>query len=93
MFEVDLKNMSAVVTIEERVYAELIASNVGVNPDLISLGGRSYSFYEAIAAVKAINWAMRGCPKCYLNRFRAQRNSFIYAFGPEMETFLGSLDE
>ena len=93
MFEVELKDMTAVVTVESRVYSELTASNVGVNPELLAEGARVYTFDEAVVVVQAIDKAMRGCAKHFLNRFRAQRNSFIYAFGPEMESHINGASQ
>ena len=88
MFEVELKDMNASVFIEDGLYNILTASNVGVNPDLVSKGFRKYSFNDALVLIKALDKALVSCPKYAFKRIRACRGSVINAFGPEMIDYL-----
>lgn len=85
MFEQTFEEMTAVVTIESGIYQTLTASNVGVNTALISEGGASYSSEHALRVIRALDKALLSCPKYLIKRIRAQRNSFVFAFGPDME--------
>lgn len=92
MFEQELENMCAVITIENALYDTLTASNVGISDQVISRGSRVYTFFEAIESIKAIEKALKGCPKYLKKRIQAQKMSFIFAFGPEMEKYIRVVD-
>lgn len=90
MFEQDLKDMTAIVVIEPVMYQTLIASNVGIPVDRIFCGGHKYDFQSAVDAINSIDHALRSCPKYLYKRIRAQRMSFVFAFGPDMESLVNS---
>jgi hypothetical protein len=88
MFEQRLENTTATIFIESGIYQILTASNVGVNPALIFDGGRTYTYVEGLLAIAALDKASKTCPKYLHKRIRAQKMSFIFAFGPEMENII-----
>ena len=91
MFEQTLEEMSALVVIEPKIFEVLTASNVGVNPSLICRGAKTYSYSEAVDVISALDKALLSCPKYLYKRIRSQRNSFVWAFGPEMEEVCGKI--
>lgn len=88
MFEVELKNMKAHVFTENGIYNILTASNVGVSPDLVSVGSRKYSFDDAVDLINSLDKALLSCPKYLSKRIAAYRGSVVNAFGPDMIDFL-----
>ncbi len=90
MFDQELKDMTAVVTVEPGMFDTITASNVGVSPDLVFCGGHEYDFHAALDVINNIDRALLSCPKYLYKRIKAQRMSFVFAFGPEMEGVVGN---
>lgn len=88
MFEVELQNMKASIFIEDGLFGLLTASNVGINPTLITKGSRSYSFEDALILIEKTDKSLVSCPKYALKKIKAFRGSVVNAFGPEMIEYL-----
>lgn len=89
MFEQTLEQMTAFITVETDLFESITASNVGGDPEIIKQGSAQYSFSSAKLAVEHLDRILRICPKYLQKRIRAQRMSFVFAFGPEMEKVCG----
>jgi len=89
MFEQTLQEMTASIYIHPDRYQMLTASNVGVNSNLIFSGEHIYTMEEAVDAIKSIDKALLSCPKYLRKKILSERNMFVFAFGPEMEEFIG----
>jgi hypothetical protein len=89
MFVQTLEEMKSLILIESGLYQTLTASNVGINPEIISEGDCEYTYHEARNIVAAFDKALISCPKYLQKRIRAQRMSFVFAFGPGMEEVCG----
>jgi len=89
MFEQTLDEMNAMVFVSPEMFRTLTASNVGVSRESISIGYAEYSFREAVDVVGLLDKALLSCPKYLRKRILAQRMSFVFAFGPDMEDFCG----
>jgi hypothetical protein len=93
MFEQTLEEMKAIYYISPQMYKTLTASNVGVNPDIIFPGYHEYSYHQALAVINALDKCLIVCAKYLQKRIRAERLSFTFAFGPEMEEVCGRPQE
>ena len=89
MNERSLEEMNAMVVIEQNLFQALTASNVGLSNGIVFDGGHIYLYEEAVIVINAIDRALLSCPKHLQKRIRAQRMSFVFAFGPEMEAVCG----
>jgi hypothetical protein len=89
MFEQTLEEMKAIHYISPEMYQQLTASNVGVNPEIIFHGDNEYTYHQARDVISALDKALIGCAKHLQKRIRAERLSFTFAFGPEMEEVCG----
>lgn len=90
MFEQTLQEMTATITLESGMFQTITASNVGVSPAVVFCGSRRYTFEEAVAAIEALDVALRSCSKYLYKRIRATRMQFVCAFGPEMMEHAGA---
>lgn len=88
MFEQSLEEMTAVVTVESGIFSILTGSNVGLGSCGIKEGSNKYSAAEALSIIKKIDSLLPSAPKYAQKRIRATRNSFVFAFGPDMESVL-----
>jgi hypothetical protein len=89
MFEIDLENMKASVFVESDLYDTMTSARVGVSRDLLHKGAANYTYEQAKAVVVDIDKALLSCAKHLQKRIRAQRMSFVFAFGPDMEEVCG----
>lgn len=88
MFEQKLSEMTAFIFIEPKTYQALTASNVGLDPNLVSPGWDTYSFDRALSVIKYLDRLLVSAPKRLQKTIKAERMSFVLAFGPDMEEFL-----
>jgi len=86
MFERTFEEMSARVFVEEG--AAEIAARYGMGE--ISPGDNEVSSTEALALARKFDQLQAGVPKRLQKRWRALRNQFVFAFGPELEERLAS---
>jgi hypothetical protein len=89
MFERTLEECSAVVFIENGLHEVLTCPSVGVDFSIVYRGDHRYNYTDARAAISVLDDALRRCAKKFYKRIRAQRMSFVLAFGPEMEARVG----
>ena len=89
MFEQTLEEMKAIHYIDQKIYSQLTASNVGVNPGIIFPGNHEYTYHQARDVINALDKCLIGCAKHLQKRIRAERLSFTFAFGPAMEEVCG----
>jgi hypothetical protein len=89
MFEQTLEEMKARVCVEPAIFQTLTADNVGVSAEIIFSGEKDYSYSEAMLVVTVLDKVLKNCPKYLQKRIRAQRMSFVFAFGPDMEEICG----
>ena len=77
--------MKSLIHIESGMYKTLTASNVGMDPAIIRENESEYSWDESLNVIRKLDECLVHCPKYLQKRIRAQRMSFVFAFGPEME--------
>jgi len=83
-----LEEMKATIYVESGIFSILGQSNVGLGNCGIKEGLNVYSYSEAVLIIRKIDSIFPYSPKYLQKRIRAQRMSFILAFGPEMEAFI-----
>lgn len=89
MFEQTLEESKAHIYIHPEMYQRLTGSNVGINHDIIYPGNHEYTYHQARIVISALDKCLISCAKYLQKRIRAERLSFTFAFGPEMEEVCG----
>ena len=89
MFEQKLEKMTATIHVNPEMFNTLTAANVGGNCDSLNKGWFEYDYSAALKIIAWIDRSLLSCPKYLKKRVTSQRNSFVFAFGPEMVDVCG----